>query len=265
MRAVDSIVWPGDGTTYVYSDTNPQAEVGAFSSHDGRIMASSSTRTQEHSHADRGVGTHRAHLSPTAGCLFTPSTRRLETHRAVLEPPPRIRHWAHLNDSSPACAAPPNCNWAVGAPVWQRCSGGIFDDSQVFAHNGSYHMFHSRKRSNDTLGCTSDAVRGRNDWVEGMVSKDAMHWEPRGVVLAARGDPKVGNRSCTGKLLACIQGGFEPMAATTTTKSLCLLPTARTLRHSWHPLRAWRRQTRRGRSLSRQARFTCPLRIWGHP
>lgn len=45
------------------------------------------------------------------------------------------------------------------------------------------------------------------------MSKDTMHWEPHGIVLAARGDPKVGNRSCTDKSLGCIQGGLEPMAA----------------------------------------------------
>ena len=218
MRAVDLLVWPGDGRTYAYTDlvnfSNPHcpgsvgSEIAAFSSADGL------SGWQYH-----GIVAHKNTSAADAGGLATPTAvvRRAGggggggTDSVLLYfayeglpeggGPRGIGQASAPHPLGPFTRLPP----AAPAPAaWHRPMGpgGILDDPQVFDYGGAYHMFHSRKWSTDTPGCSCDAA-GRNDCVEWMVSPDGEQWTRKGIVLAQRDvEARVGR-----KLMA-----LEPMS-----------------------------------------------------
>jgi hypothetical protein len=220
VRAVDSIVWPGNNRMYIYSDVTPQGEIGAFSSADGRNWSYHGIVVHKNTSAadEAEVGTPSALVRKDGRVFLYFKQSAVSGPRGI-----GIATAAHplgpFSRLPPAAAAPPKWHPKFGP-------GGIFDDSQVFEHEGTYHMLHSRKWSTDTPGCMSNKNVGRNDCIEWMVSADAEKWERRGVVLAAH---EVGPRNCTkaDKGLSCIEGGLEPMSARIYGDTLVLLTDGR--------------------------------------
>ena len=221
VRAVDSIVWL-DNRTYIYTDVTPQGEIGAFSSANGRNWSYHGIVVHKHtSDADAaGVGTPSA-LVRGDGRVFLYFKQSAASGPRGIGIAAAAHPLGPFSRLLPAAAAPPRWHRPYGP-------GGIFDDAQVFEHEGLYHMLHSRKYSTDTPGCVSNKTTGRNDCVEWMVSKDAQTWERRGVVLAAH-DAAVGPRHCTkaDRGLSCIEGGLEPMSARIYGDTLVLLTDGR--------------------------------------
>ena len=225
MRAVDTIVWPGDNVTYAYTDiTGHAASIGVFSSPDGLAA------WKYH-----GLAVHRNTSVSDATEVGTPAALVKAGRVYVYFKYTAANGTRGIGIASAATPLGPFDRLPPAAPApegFQRPfgSGGIFDDPQVFEHHGKLHMFHSRKWSNDTPGCISNGEIGRNDCIEWMVSDDAVRWTRRGIVLAAR-DASVGPRNCTkeDRGLSCIEGGLEPLSARIYGDSVVLLTDGRAI------------------------------------
>ena len=140
VRAVDAVVWPADNATYAYTDitSGSGVEVGVFRSQDGLsgwqyhgIAVHRNT-----SAADvREVGTPAALVKDGRVFVFFKYTAANGTRGigiAAADHP--LGPFARL---APAAPAPEAFHRPFGP-------GGIFDDTQVFEHEGRLHMFHSR-------------------------------------------------------------------------------------------------------------------------
>jgi hypothetical protein len=236
-RAVDCLVWRGDGKTYCYADlplrSNPgwpagsyDVSIGVFSSADGRSDWEFG-----------GIAVHKnVSGSVDSGGLATPSCLARASDGMVFVyfsfeggPPdykpvnslpngPRgigIARAAHplgpfvrLAPAAPAPPWPKNSSWSHGSHP-----GGILDDSQVLEHAGTFHMFHSRKLSTDTPSCPPSKNGENVCCVEWRTSANAENWTRQGVVLsrAAAEGPRCALRAC------------EPMSARIYNDTLVLL------------------------------------------
>jgi len=140
VRAVDAVVWPADNATYAYTDITSSSgvEVGVFRSQDGLsgwqyhgIAVHRNT-----SAADvREVGTPAALVKGERVFVYFKYTAANGTRGigiAAADHP--LGPFARL---APAAPAPEAFHRPYGP-------GGIFDDTQVFQHEGRLHLFHSR-------------------------------------------------------------------------------------------------------------------------
>ena len=140
VRAVDAVVWPADNATYAYTDITSSSgvEVGVFRSQNGLsgwqyhgIAVHRNT-----SAADvREVGTPAALVKGERVFVYFKYTAANGTRGigiAAADHP--LGPFARL---APAAPAPEAFHRPYGP-------GGIFDDTQVFQHEGRLHLFHSR-------------------------------------------------------------------------------------------------------------------------